>query len=184
MCSKFFSTNMYDLLNNSPNTSSVHNDQSDPFKDDISSMSRKFASLKVQEYDELSGYGKDGLIPRWQSNFWTQYGNKLRVYGTVEEVCDLTAVRKPVDAVARHAGTSGRGEMNGRQETKGREDTTAVTKPSVVGGFSGGSTIDEDTDENTEQAGVSLIRSSSQGSNQSSRKSSGIWETIRSYIST
>lgn len=29
------------------------------------------------------------LMPRWDSEFWKVYGNKLRVNGTVEGVCDL-----------------------------------------------------------------------------------------------
>ncbi|KAK2794900.1 hypothetical protein FQN50_009824 [Emmonsiellopsis sp. PD_5] len=31
----------------------------------------------------------DQLIPRFSDEFWKIYGNKLRVFGTVEEVCDL-----------------------------------------------------------------------------------------------
>jgi len=29
------------------------------------------------------------FMPDWESVFWNVYGNKLRVYGTVEEMCDL-----------------------------------------------------------------------------------------------
>ncbi len=35
------------------------------------------------------------LVPGWENDFWHRYGNKLRVYGTVEEMCDLTAIREP-----------------------------------------------------------------------------------------
>ncbi|PGH15448.1 hypothetical protein AJ79_02425 [Helicocarpus griseus UAMH5409] len=33
---------------------------------------------------------KAGLIPQFSDEFWKIYGNKLRVFGTVEEMCDLT----------------------------------------------------------------------------------------------
>lgn len=35
------------------------------------------------------------LIPPWSTNFWNVYGNKLRVNGTVEEMCDLTKNVEP-----------------------------------------------------------------------------------------
>ncbi|KAI9872401.1 MAG: hypothetical protein M1830_001690 [Pleopsidium flavum] len=31
------------------------------------------------------------MMPHFESDFWSVYGNKLRVFGTVENVCDLTA---------------------------------------------------------------------------------------------
>lgn len=39
--------------------------------------------------------GKDlrsrkGLLPSWDTHFWRVHGNKLRVFGTLEEMCDLT----------------------------------------------------------------------------------------------
>ena len=34
------------------------------------------------------------LIPRFNSDFWEVYGNKLRVYGTAEEVCELTKAKE------------------------------------------------------------------------------------------
>lgn len=34
------------------------------------------------------------MIPQWNSEFWRTYGNKLRIYGTEEEVCDLTQRRR------------------------------------------------------------------------------------------
>jgi poly(A)-specific ribonuclease len=36
-----------------------------------------------------------GLLPAWDTEFWRTYGNKLRVFGTREEVCDLTKKPKP-----------------------------------------------------------------------------------------
>jgi poly(A)-specific ribonuclease len=38
------------------------------------------------------------LLPAWDTDFWQRYSNKLRVYGTQEEECDLTQKRKPVTA--------------------------------------------------------------------------------------
>lgn len=35
------------------------------------------------------------LLPPWDTDFWAVYGNKLRVFGTEEEVCDLTDESKP-----------------------------------------------------------------------------------------
>jgi len=39
------------------------------------------------------------LLPAWDTEFWHKYSNKLRVYGTQEEECDLTQKRKTVTAV-------------------------------------------------------------------------------------
>lgn len=33
---------------------------------------------------------RDDMMPPFHSDFWRVYGNKLRVFGTVEGVCDLT----------------------------------------------------------------------------------------------
>ena len=33
---------------------------------------------------------RKNMMPPFQSDFWRVYGNKLRVFGTVENVCDLT----------------------------------------------------------------------------------------------
>ena len=33
---------------------------------------------------------QDDLIPSWDTEFWRTHGNKLRVFGTIEEVCDLS----------------------------------------------------------------------------------------------
>jgi len=38
------------------------------------------------------------LLPAWDTDFWQRYSNKLRVYGTQEEECDLTAKCKNVTA--------------------------------------------------------------------------------------
>ena len=38
------------------------------------------------------------LLPAWDTDFWQRYSNKLRVYGTQEEECDLTQKRKNVTA--------------------------------------------------------------------------------------
>jgi len=36
---------------------------------------------------------REGLMPAFSSDFWRVYGNKLRVFGTVEGVFPLTRVR-------------------------------------------------------------------------------------------
>lgn len=38
------------------------------------------------------------LLPHWDSEFWTRYGNRLRVFGTEEEVCDLRSDSRPREA--------------------------------------------------------------------------------------
>lgn len=37
---------------------------------------------------------RDGMMPAFHSDFWRVYGNKLRVFGTVEGVCDLTSSKR------------------------------------------------------------------------------------------
>jgi len=54
----------------------------------------------VESKVEIDGTDSDKLIPQWDSDFWKTYGNKLRVYGTQEEECDLTAKRKAITAAA------------------------------------------------------------------------------------
>jgi len=53
-------------------------------------------SSAIEPEIEIDGTDSDNLIPQWNSEFWQTYGNKLRVYGTQEEQCDLTAKRKIV----------------------------------------------------------------------------------------
>jgi len=54
----------------------------------------------VESEVEIDGTDSDQLIPQWNSDFWKTYGNKLRVYGTQEEECDLTAKRGAISAAA------------------------------------------------------------------------------------
>ena len=47
----------------------------------------------TQGQDRASGEQDNKLIPPFNTNFWRVYGNRLRVFGTVEEMCDLTQKR-------------------------------------------------------------------------------------------
>lgn len=72
----------------------------------ILSIQNKFGSLQIDEsadrmdIDEpnptdtnadqiMAKVNRGQLIPRFESEFWRIYGNKLRVFGTEERVCDL-----------------------------------------------------------------------------------------------
>jgi poly(A)-specific ribonuclease len=55
-----------------------------------------------------------GLMPGWNSEFWHTYGNKLRVFGTIEEVCDLT--RKPRAKPVVEAAEEGREQEEGQED--------------------------------------------------------------------
>lgn len=78
--SKFSHSNPYDALAEVAPTPSVSNPAQTSAKASIQSPA------------------DDRLIPAWTNDFWKTYGNKLRVYGTVEEQCDLTARRKIVSS--------------------------------------------------------------------------------------
>lgn len=47
--------------------------------------------LALLQLNGKNGTRSGEMIQPWDSDFWRVYGNKLRVYGTVEEVCDLEA---------------------------------------------------------------------------------------------
>lgn len=46
------------------------------------------------------------LIPSWDTDFWNVYGNKMRVFGTVEEVSDLTGKPKPASSTSQQFSTT------------------------------------------------------------------------------
>ena len=52
--------------------------------------SRSASSLAVPEALSVEGKAATKMMPPWKSDFWNVYGNKLRVNGTVEGICDMT----------------------------------------------------------------------------------------------
>ena len=53
-------------------------------------VSKTFTRASVGGKAKEAGPATSRLMPAWDSEFWKIYGNKLRVNGTVEGVCDLT----------------------------------------------------------------------------------------------
>ena len=66
------------------------------------------------------------LIPAWENIFWKAYGNKLRVYGTQEEVCDLTMIAK---ARSSSEQTSPSQEGSGQGPVRRRSWLQALLRP-------------------------------------------------------
>jgi poly(A)-specific ribonuclease len=65
-------------------------DPSDPFE-------YKPRELKHRQRDDRKAEGFDGGMPRFVSDFWRTYGNKLRVFGTDEGVCILDEHSKDLE---------------------------------------------------------------------------------------
>ena len=85
---RFSHANLYDALpdeNSEPPTavSTPTKSRSDADKTQNTMPIQPLDSAKISE-----------LLPAWDTDFWQRYSNKLRVYGTQEEECDLTAKRK------------------------------------------------------------------------------------------
>lgn len=70
-------------------------------------------SLEFESDVEEIAKNGSGMLPDWDSEFWQTCGNKLRVYGTVEEMSDLTASRKKVADDATQ-GPEGRESREGK----------------------------------------------------------------------
>ena len=51
---------------------------------------REAASSAAGDGELSSSEPRQNMIPSFDVDFWRVYGNKLRCYGTQEEVCDLT----------------------------------------------------------------------------------------------
>ncbi|KAL8948511.1 MAG: hypothetical protein Q9222_005314 [Ikaeria aurantiellina] len=73
----FSHVSRFDLL------ASIHDDE-DPADEETSSTSSS-AEPPEGKVDNETGR----RIPAWDSDFWSAYGNKLRVLGTLEEVCNV-----------------------------------------------------------------------------------------------
>lgn len=54
-------------------------------------LAEKLRSLSLSQQAQKKRRNNRKLLPPWDTDFWRVYGNKLRVFGTVEEVCDLTS---------------------------------------------------------------------------------------------
>ena len=64
-------------------------------EDDEERVKKRLRSDEEEDDDGVEsedGYGE--LIPPSDSDFWVIYGNKLRVFGTEERMCDLTRAQK------------------------------------------------------------------------------------------
>lgn len=89
--SKFSHSNPYDALSRASPTP--------PTSRPASAATQK---ATVDPYQVIDGTDSNKLIPQWDNDFWQTYGNKLRVYGTQEEQCDLTAKRKIAPVTEAH----------------------------------------------------------------------------------
>ena len=105
LCSSFFHKNMFDSLRGMPEEE--YDDYGD-IEDEITESAENPASSSVpsprdetqpmsKAMDDLRLEGKTSrqhcMLQPWDSDFWRTYGNKLRVYGTEEEVCDLVQIQ-------------------------------------------------------------------------------------------
>lgn len=53
-------------------------------------------SLRSEDSEDIASKVRAGeLIPRLDAEFWKVYGNKLRVFGTVERVCTIIGNKAP-----------------------------------------------------------------------------------------
>lgn len=121
---------MYESLRSAPETmgSTAAEERTLILSTADASINTSMAALSVSAPDDKDAAVERGsLIPRWDSDFWRTYGNKLRVYGTIEEVCDLTARRQ-----------QSRREADTLSENEETDDENAVSaiggrKPSILG---------------------------------------------------
>ena len=57
-------------------------------------VSKTFTSASANSKAKEADPAPSRLMPPWDSDFWNIYGNKLRINGTIEGVCDLTGGRR------------------------------------------------------------------------------------------
>ncbi|KAI9726640.1 MAG: hypothetical protein M1828_001007 [Chrysothrix sp. TS-e1954] len=105
----FFSPNMFDNLRGvteddiegdtaeSTENQAPSSDRS--YSNTVNVMSSKVRDLKLEDDKQQS----PNMLEPWDSEFWSLYGNKLRVFGTVEEVCDLTQKRRALPTIQDEA---------------------------------------------------------------------------------
>ena len=62
---------------------------------------REAASSAAGVRELSSSEPRHNMIPPFDVDFWRVYGNKLRCYGTQEEVCDLTGKLRQVTGMGR-----------------------------------------------------------------------------------
>lgn len=83
---------------------------------DDQGLVEKMETLQLDESRQPADESEDGMLPTWDTSFWNVYKNKLRVYGTVEAVCDLEAPQKP-------EGTDGDEQKEDQAKKSGKEDS-------------------------------------------------------------
>lgn len=67
----------------------------------IDLLDHAVCTLDLKEDD---GQGSiPALIPPWDAPFWTEFGNRIRVYGTAEELCKLVEAQEPINNIADEA---------------------------------------------------------------------------------
>lgn len=91
--SKFSTKNVYDLLKGLPNDAPAPDDFTEkpvsssnaikPGKE--SEVANRLETMSVNNAHEFSRDHSKTMLD-WDSDFWSTYGNKMRVFGTVEEV--------------------------------------------------------------------------------------------------
>ena len=115
---------MYETLQTLPAEPSSST-TSNPSVSDTAALSKKLAALHLQHPrasdEELHNLG---LIPHWSSEFWKSYGNKLRVYGTVEEMCDLAVIEKPSSSSSSKEGAEKADGGSGGEGVKKDEEVS------------------------------------------------------------
>lgn len=81
--STFANPTVYDLLGDLPPDEDLATLTLQPQKTDHP------VSKKLAKWNKKTKAEKGKRMPAWESSFWEVYGNKLRVNGTVEGVCDV-----------------------------------------------------------------------------------------------
>lgn len=66
----------------------AHSTRFDLFRDEMDD-DNSTSSEEVDDNDIEAKVKAGELVPRFDSKFWKEYGNTLRVFGTIEELCHL-----------------------------------------------------------------------------------------------
>lgn len=88
--SRYASANIFESLQAQPDEAqdSLQDSDAEP-RNSKSSSGRPTESKRVKGLATNGRSGRADLMPPWHSTFWKVYGNKLRVFGTAEGVCEL-----------------------------------------------------------------------------------------------
>jgi hypothetical protein len=73
----------------------AHRTPFDALADTVETVSDETEVGSEDDNDVVQKVAKGELIPRFESEFWNTYGNKLRVFSTEERVCILGGTAEP-----------------------------------------------------------------------------------------